>query len=145
MKYIFILVLLCTASATKAQKYILLDEAIAQPAIYTNHLSELEKHKKFFPVEVAHLPDFLEALQKIVNRLDKKNATGTVKNYEAGCAQFTGRIFPLASGEKIEYILTSNCEGIKVTMHLCDAKLTNANNAYFVKTWIKYIKSNIKK
>lgn len=145
MKYIFILIFLCAVSATKAQKFILLDEAIAQPAVYTDHLSEMGRHKNFFPVETAHLPQFLDVLQKISNRLDEKNVTGSVKNYQAGCALFSGRGFPLASGERIEYILTSDCEGVKVTMHLCDAKLTNANNAYFVKTWIKYIKSNIKK
>lgn len=145
MKYFFILVLICTAFITKAQKYMLLDETISQPVVYTNHLSDMEQYKKFFPVEVKYLPQFLEVLQKIVNRLDEMSVTGNIKNYQVGCAQFSGRVFPLASGERIDYILTSDCESIKVVMHLCDAKLTNANNAYFVKTWIKYIRSNIKR
>lgn len=145
MKYFFILVFICSASMTNAQKYVLLDETISQPAVYTNHVSDMEKYKRFFPVEVKYLHQFLEVLQKIVNRLGEKNITGTTKNYKVGCAQFSGRVFPLASGERIDYILTSDCEGIKVTMHLCDAKLKNINNAYFVKTWIKYIRSNIKK
>ena len=145
MKYFLILVFICSASITKAQKYILLDETISQPAIYTNHLSEMEKYNKFFPVEVKYLPQFLEVLQKILNRLGEKNITGSTKNYKVGCAQFSSRVFPLSSGERLDYILTSNCEGVIVTMHLCDAKLTNSNNAYFVMTWIKYIRSNIKK
>jgi hypothetical protein len=145
MKYIFILFFLCASMATKAQKYVLLDEAIAQPAVYTSHLTDLEKHKKFFPVEVKDLPRFLDVLQTILNGLNQKNVTGTAKNYSAGCAHFNGKIFPLASGGRIDYILSSDCEGVKVVMHLCDAKLTNANNAYFIKTWIKYIRSNMKK
>ncbi|MEO8824185.1 MAG: hypothetical protein ABI366_11505 [Ginsengibacter sp.] len=145
MKYLFILVLICTAFITKAQKYMLLDETISEPAVYTNNLSEMGKYRKYFPVEVKYLPQFLEVLQKIVNRLDEKSVTGNTKNFQVGCAQFSGRVFPLASGERIDYILTSDCEGIKVVMHLCDAKLTNANNAYFVKTWIKFIRSNIKR
>ena len=145
MKYFFILILICLACITKAQKYVLLDETISRPAIYTNHLSELDKYKKFFPVEVKYLPKFLEVLQKIENRLNEKIVTGTVSDFKVGCAEFSGRVFPLASGNRIDYILTSDCEGIKEVMHLCDAKLTNANNAYFVKAWLKYIRSNIKK
>lgn len=145
MKYFFVLIFIGSAFITRAQKYLLLDEHISQPAIYTNHLTELEKYRKFFPVEVKDIPQFLAVLEKIVNRLEEKTITGVAKNYKVGCVQFTGRVFPLASGERIDYILTSDCEGINEVMHLCDAKLTNTNNAYFVKTWIKYIRSNIKK
>lgn len=144
MKYFFVIVLVCTASLGKAQKYVLFDEAIAQPAIYSNHLNEMEKYNKFFPVEAKDIPQFLSVLQEIANRLSEHKVTGSVKDYKVGCAQFTGKVFPLAVGNRIDYMLTSNCDGIKVTMHLCDAKLSNANNAYFVKTWIKYIRSTLK-
>jgi hypothetical protein len=144
MKYLFILVFICATSAGKAQKYILLDESISQPAVYTDHLSELNKYKKFFPIEVKDLPQFVSVLQQIVQRLKEKKLTNEVRNYTVGCSQFTGKAFPLTSGERIDYVLTSTCDGKKVTMHLCDAKLSNANNAYFVETWIKYIQSNVK-
>ena len=144
MKYFFILFFIRVSFAAKAQKYVLLDETISQPAVYTNHLDQMEQHKRFFPVEVKYLPRFLEALQKILNDLNEKKIAA-VNNYSAGCAHFSGRVFPLASGGRIDYVLTADCEGAKVVMHLCDAKLTNANNAYFIKTWIKYIRSNMKK
>jgi hypothetical protein len=144
MKYFFIVVLICASSVGKAQKYVLFDEAIAQPAVYTNHLSEMEKYKKFFPVPLKDVPQFLDVLQEIANRLSENKVTGPAKNYKVGCAQFIGKVFPLSVGERIDYVLTSDCDGVKVTMHLCDAKLSNANNAYFVKTWIKYIQSSLK-
>ena len=144
MKYLFIVVLISAAFVSKAQKYVLLDESISQPAVYTDHLSELNKYKKFFPIEVKDLPRFVSVLQQIVQRLKEKKLTNEVRNYTVGCAQFTGKAFPLASGERIDYVLTSTCDGKKVTMHLCDAKLSNANNAYFVETWIKYIQNNVK-
>lgn len=144
MKYLFIIVFICNASLGKSQKYVLLDEAISQPAIYTNHLNEMEKYKKFFPVPVKDVPQFLNVLQEIANRLNKNEVTGPAKNYKVGCAQFTGKVFPLASGGRIDYVLTSDCDGVKVTMHLVDARLSNANNAYFVNTWIKYIRSTVK-
>ena len=145
MKYFLLLTILCVSSATRAQKYILLDEAIAQPAVYTNHLTDLEKYKKFFPVEVKELPQFLEALQKIDDLLNGTNTNTTAINFKVGCAEFKGRAFKLASGTRFDYILTADCEGVKEMMHLCDAKLANANNAYFIRTWIKYIKSNMKR
>ena len=129
---------------SQAQKYVLLDEAIAQPAVYTNHLSELEKYKKFFPVEVNEISEFINVLQQILERLNQKKVTGDAQNYKVGCVEFKGKVFPLSSNERIDYVITSDCDGKKVTMHLCDAKLSNSNNAYFVKTWIKYIKSNVK-
>ncbi len=78
----------------------LLDESISQPAIYTDHLSEMEKYKKFFPVEVKDVPRFLNVLQQIAKRLNKNKVTGPAKNYKVGCAQFTGKVFPLATGER---------------------------------------------
>lgn len=145
MKYFFLLTLLCASLVTRAQKYILLDEAISRPAVYTNHLTDLEKYKKFFPVEVKDLPQFLGVLQKIDDLLSGKNNNATTIDFKAGCAEFKGRAFKLASGPRFDYILTANCEGVKEVMHLCDAKLTNTNNSYFIRTWIKYIKSNIKR
>ncbi len=71
MKYFFIMAFICSATVGKAQKYVLLDEAISQPAVYTDHLSEMEKYKKFFPVAVKDIPQFLNVLQEIANRLSE--------------------------------------------------------------------------
>lgn len=144
MKYLFILLLFVASSAAKAQKYVLLDEAFAQPAVYKEHLTEMEKYKKFFPVMTKDLPRFLNVLQEINSRLSHDKVKGPAKNYKVGCVEFTGKVFPLVSGERIDYVLTSNCDGVNVTMHLCDAQLSNATNAFFIKTWIKYITSTIK-
>ncbi|MGN6249899.1 MAG: hypothetical protein ACTHNG_16220 [Ginsengibacter sp.] len=144
MKYIFIIVALCAATGTKAQNYMLLDESISQPAVYTNHLNEMAKYKKYFPVAVKDLPEFLKVLEEIDGRLSEPKVTGPAKNYKIGCVEFTGKVFPLSSGERIDYVLSSDCENVKIRMHLCDAKLSNSDNAYFVKTWIKYIRSTMK-
>jgi hypothetical protein len=61
-----------------------------------------------------------------------------------GCTEFRGTAFPLATGERLDYMLISTCDDIRVSMHLVDAKINNENNAYFVKTWIKYIRSALK-
>lgn len=144
MKYIFIITLFCATSQCKAQKYILLDESIYRPAVYTSHLSEMEKYRKFFPVEVKDIPQFLNILEEIEKRLSENKNEREARNYKVGCSEFTGQVFPLASGERLDYVLTSTCEGLKIKMHLCDAKISNADNAYFIKTWIKYIKGNLK-
>lgn len=144
MKYIFIFLFICTANQSDAQKYILLDKAMSQPAFYSNRISVSEKFKGFFPVEKKELPKFIQALEQIAKRLSSKKITGKAVQYQIGCTKFTGDAFPLANGERLDYVLTSFCDGIKVSMHLVDARINNENNAYFVNTWIKYIKNTIK-
>lgn len=144
MKYVFLILIICAAHQTKAQKYILLDKAISQPAFYSNSISVSQKFKGFFPVEKKDLPQFLEALEEISQKLFSKKVAGKAKNYTIGCTEFTGTAFPLATGERLDYVLTSTCDGVKISMHLVDAKLNNENNAYFVNTWIKYIRNAMK-
>jgi hypothetical protein len=144
MKYIFIFLLLCFANASQSQRYILLDKTMSQPAFFSNNVSVSEKFKGFFPVEKKDIGKFLEALEETAQRLSSKKITGKPKQYKIGCTEFTGEAFPLASGERLDYQLTSTCGDVKVSMHLVDAKLGNLNNEYFVKTWIKYIKNALK-
>jgi hypothetical protein len=144
MKYIFIFIFICAANQSEAQKYILLDKAMSQPAFYTNQLSVSEKFKGFFPLEKKELPKFIGVLEEIATRLSSKEIRGKAIQYQMGCTKFTGEAFPLARGERLDYVITSNCDGVKVSMHLVDAKINNENNAYFVKTWIKYIKNAVK-
>lgn len=141
MKYLFILFFSVIAFQSRAQKYILLDKAISQSAFYSNQVLVTEKFKGFFPVEKKYLQEFLGALEEIAQRLSSPKITGKAKNYQFGCTELKGMTFPLASGERLDYVLTSSCDNIRITMHLCDAKLSNADNAYFINTWIKYIRN----
>lgn len=141
MKYILVIIFICAAHQSPAQKYVLLDKAISQPAFYSNQILVSEKYRGFFPVEVQYLSKFVEALKEIAHRLSSGKITGKAKNYQFGCAELNGVAFPLASGERLDYVLTSTCDNIRISMHLCDAKLSNEDNAYFINTWIKYIKN----
>ncbi|MEO8962146.1 MAG: hypothetical protein ABI325_09705 [Ginsengibacter sp.] len=141
MKYILVLVIICSSFQSHAQKYILLDKAISQPAFYSNKILVSAKYKGFVPLEKKDIPKFLEALEEIAKRLSSGKITGKAKSYKFGCTELNGVAFPLASGERLDYVLTSSCENLNITMHLCDAKLSNEDNAYYIKTWIKYIRS----
>ena len=143
MKYVFIFLLNCAATQCNAQKYILLDKTISQPAFYSNTISVSEKFKGFFPVEKKEIGKFIEALKEISERLSSKKITGKAKQYQIGCVRFAAVLIPLASGDRLDYVITSTCENVKITMHLCDAKINNENNAYFIKTWIKYIRNTL--
>lgn len=144
MRYILVFLFVCVANISQAQKYILLDKSMSQSPFYSNEITSSEKFKGFFPVERKDLPQFLSALEEIAGRLSSKKMAGKARQYAIGCTQFEGKSFPLASGERLDYVLTSTCGGVKVSMHLVDVKLDNENNAYFVNTWIKYIKNNLK-
>jgi hypothetical protein len=142
MKHIFTIIFICAVLPCAAQKYILLDKTMAEPMVMTNKITIAEKYKNFFPIEKKDISVFIKTLEEISERLSSKKITGKAKDYQIGCTEFLGRVFPLESGERLDYVLISTCDDIKVPMHLVDAKLDNANNAYFVNAWIKYIKSN---
>lgn len=142
MKYlIFTSFLFFGAFKSNAQKYVLLDKTMSQPAFYTDQLSTIEKYKGFLPVESKEIEKFIEVLQEISKRLSSKKITGKAKQYQVGCDKFEGVVIPLGSENRLDYVINSNCDRLRVSMHLCDAKLSNENNAYFINTWISYIKN----
>lgn len=128
-----------------AQKYILLDKQMSRPAFYSDELSVTQKYNGFYPVEARDMEKFIAVLREISQTLSSKNITEKAKQYQVGCDEFEGHVVHLASGNRLNYVLISNCDKMNVTMHLCDAKLSNENNAYFINTWISYIKSNVSK
>ncbi|KAA9040686.1 hypothetical protein FW778_01200 [Ginsengibacter hankyongi] len=145
MKQVLLLIFLFSfTSVTKAQKYALLDQHIAEPVKYANAVTTADKLDDLLPVEKKRIPEFLKALKEIESRLTSTPPFGKVKQYEIGCIKFNGSVITLAAGERIDYVITSSCDGVRISMHLSDAKLSNKSNAFFIKTWIKYIESYVK-
>ncbi|MEP7250950.1 MAG: hypothetical protein ABI683_01180 [Ginsengibacter sp.] len=144
MKYFLLILSSFFIFSVQAQKFALLDKRLAQPIKYTDHVTQTDKFDGFFPVEKKSLTQFLTALEEISKKLETKGPLGTVKQYKIGCTKFTGLTVSLASGARLDYVITSECGDIKVSMHLSNAKISNANNAFFINTWIKYIKSSMK-
>jgi hypothetical protein len=144
MKKFLLLICLFGIQQLRAQKYILLDQRISMPVKYSNTITTADKFKGYFPVEAKNIRQFIKVLEEIASKLSGNNLSEKPKQYEMGCVQFAGNIISLAKGNRIDYVLTSDCDDLKISMHLCDAKLTNADNAYFVNTWISYIKNGIK-
>ena len=142
MRYFLLVFLSLALSNSKGQKFALLDKRLAQPVIYTDHVSQTDKFNGFFPIEKNLLPQFLNALEEISQKLATKGPIGKAKQYQIGCTKFTGLTISLASGDRLDYVITSSCGDIKVSMHLSDAKISNENNAFFINTLIKYIKSS---
>jgi hypothetical protein len=127
-----------------AQKYVLLDQRISMPVKYSNTITAADKFKGYFPVEKKDINVFIKALEEISAQLSGNNLSEKAKQYEIGCVKFIGYIISLEKGKRVDYVITSDCENLKIVMHLCDVKLSNTDNAYFINTWIKYIKSGLK-
>jgi hypothetical protein len=144
MKFFLLFFVLVGSVICKAQKYALLDQHIAQPVTYADKVTTKDKFDDLFPVEKKMLQEFINALREIENRLSSKGPFGEAKQYKVGCAKFSGVTRRLASEERLDYTLTSTCDNVEISMHLCDAKISNASNIYFIKTWIKYIQSYLK-
>lgn len=116
-----------------------------QPAFYSDELSVTQKYNGFFPVEARDIERFIAVLHEISQTLNSKKIIGKAKQYQVGCDKFEGHVVHLASGNRLDYVITSSCDKIKATMHLSDAELSNENNAYFINTWISYIKRGVSK
>ncbi|MDQ6845261.1 MAG: hypothetical protein M3Z92_13075 [Bacteroidota bacterium] len=144
MKFILPFLISFASINLQAQKYALLDTHFAQPITYTDTITPMDKLHRLFPIEKKMLPQFINALLEIEDRLSSKETSGELKQYKFGCIEFAGRTVPLASETRIDYVLTSNCDNVNILMHLCDAKISNGSNLFFIKTWINYIQSNLK-
>jgi hypothetical protein len=144
MKFTLLSFIFLISINTKAQKYVLLDQHLAQPVRYTDKVTSNDKFNDFFPVEKKSLPEFINTLQEIENELSSKERVGKAKQYQLGCVKFSGVTRSPAKEERLDYVLSSSCDNVDISMHLCDAKFSNASNMYFIKTWLKYIQSSVK-
>ncbi len=144
MKFFLLIFFALFISSSYGQKFALLDNRLAQPITYTDNVTQTDKFNGFFPVEKKLLPEFIKALEEISQKLSAHAPIGNAKQYQIGCTKFRGLTVSLASGDRLDYVITSNCGDIKISMHLSDAKISNANNAFFINTWIKYIKRSLK-
>lgn len=143
MKIIVSFLLIFAGISAFGQKFALIDKNMAQPITYTNELTGPDMIKAMFPVEKEKLPEFIKALEEIAAKLSPKQKSGKARDYTIGCTQFTGVAISLLRGDRLDYVIISDCGPTTVTMHLSDSKRTNTSNAYFINTWIKYIKSNL--
>lgn len=145
MKNIFTALLTLLSGFCFSQKYVLIDKKISQPISYTNTVTIENSYKNLFAVEKDKLSQFIAELEKISSTLtDKKKLKPEAINLTIGSTRFVGVKVPLAKEERMDVVLTTDCGGTTVSMHLCDSKVSNARNAYFINTWLKYIKNSIK-
>lgn len=145
MKYFLPVFLILLTGFTYSQKYVLIDKTMAQPLTYTNTVTLQHSYKKMFAVESDKLPRFIAEVEKILAILsDKKKAKPQSLELFVGKTRFVGLKVPTSSEERLDVVLSTDCDGTKLYMHLSDSKISNANNVFFINTWLKYIKSYAK-
>ena len=142
-KFLLSFLLLVTGCAY-SQKYVLIDKKMSQPLSYTNKVTLEHSYKGFFAVESAMIHQFIAAVEKIAAQLSGKAPRPDAFNFNVGKTNFMGQKVHLAKEETMNVVLTTDCDGTKIMMHLSEAKMSNANNAFFVNTWLKYIKGALK-
>ena len=142
----FLLILCIIATTTcSAQKYALVDKQMSLPVIYVDVVSLQDHFKGYFAVEKSKLNEFIVEIEKIARLLsDPKTPKPETIQFNIGSTTFHGLRVPLSVEERMDIVLTTDHGNSKSTMHLSDAKLSNAKNAFFINTWLKYLHSNIK-
>jgi len=141
MKYFLLSFLLVSALVVNGQKYVLLDPRMRDPVTSVSAVTAEEKFKGWFPVEKTMLPLFIRSLEDIQKKLASGSPFVDVKDYAVGCVQFTGRAISIGGVQRLDYVIVATCDNMRIAMHLVDAKITSAHNIFYIKTWIRYIKS----
>ena len=142
MRHLIFTFLIFSTLVCSSQKYALLDKQMGQPVTFTNTVTLQNSFAGFFPVEKDKLVEFVAAIEKIAKQLiDSKKVKPEAFKFTIGTITFTGLKIELKDEDRLDVVLSSQTGQVKTTMHLCDAKISNINNAFFVNTWAKYIRS----
>ena len=145
MKYFLLIFFILINTICSAQKYALVDKQLSLPVIYSNTVTIQDNYKGYFPVEKNRLSEFVTEVEKIGKLLnDPKKPKPETIDFKVGSTTFHGLRVPLAAEERMDIVISTDYGVSKTTMHLSDAKLSNAKNAYFINTWLKYLRSYIK-
>ena len=127
-----------------SQKYVLLDKKMSMPVTYADNITAEQHYKGIFPVEKSNLKRFVAEVEKISKLLISKNTMPQTIDFAVGSTTFHGLKVSLKAEDRMDVVVTTNCSNSNITMHLADAKNSNANNAFYINTWLKYIKGYIK-
>ena len=145
MKHFLYVGFILLSSVCFAQKYVLIDKTMSLPITYSNTITTEHNFKGYFPVEKIKINEFIYEIDKIARLLtDSKTKKPEAFNFNIGSTTFNGLKVPLAVEERLDVTLTTDYGTSKISMHLSDPKISNASNAYFINTWLKYLRSYLK-
>lgn len=144
MKYFLLLGLLLVTTIGISQKYVLIDKKLLKPVEYTDNVTLAHSYRGYFAVEKSQVKQIIAEVEKIAQKLKNTSGLEDSFNYKVGNTSFTGLRIPLAKEERYDVVLSTDCGQVKSLMHLSDAKISNATNVYYINTWLKYLKNNIR-
>ena len=145
MKHFLYVGFIFLSSVCSAQKYVLIDKTMILPVTYSNTITPEDNFKGYFPVEKIKIDEFINEIDKIARLLADNNTKKPEGfNFNIGSTTFNGLKVPLAKEERLDVTLTTDYGTTQISMHLSDPKISNASNAYFINTWLKYLRSHLK-
>jgi hypothetical protein len=144
MKYFLLLIFIGTATICTAQKYVLIDKKMSMPLAYTDNVTLEHNYKGYFAVEKTRVKEVIAEVEKIAQKLKTGEKVDDSFNFKIGNTSFVGLKIPLAKDERYDVVLSTDCGRLKSSMHLSNPRITKASNAYYINTWLKYLKNNLK-
>ena len=144
MKHIYLLLWCFHILSINGQKYVLLDKTMTVPPSYTNTVTIMDDYRKMFAIEKSNLPAFLIMMDKLNEMLTGNYPLGVFDFSLDRNTRFTGMKITVKKEDRMDVLLTSDCITHKFRMHLCDARLSNSINSFYMKAWADYIRDNLK-
>jgi hypothetical protein len=144
MKHFLYAIFLLVSLNSSGQKYVLVDKKMRLPVTYVNTISILDSYNGYFPIDKNKIKEFITEIDKIAKLLsDPKTKKPETIDFLVGSTTVHGLRVLLGIEERMDIVLTTNYGKEKSSMHLSDAKISNASNAFFINTWLKYLRSYI--
>ena len=127
-----------------AQKYVLVDKKMRLPVTYANTVTTQDNFKGYFAIDKTKISEFITEIEKIAGLLTdpKKKKPETIDLF-LGSTTLHGLRIALKTEERMDIVVTTDYGNTKSIMHLCDPKISNASNAYYITIWLKYLHSYI--
>jgi len=144
MKYFLLFGFLFVTTIALSQKYVLIDKKLLKPVEYTDNVTLAHSYRGYFAVEKSQVKQIIAEVEKITQKLKNSSGLEDSFNYKVGNTSFIGLRIPLAKEERYDVVLSTDCGQVKSLMHLSDAKISNSTNVYYINTWLKYLKNNIR-
>ncbi len=144
MKHLlFGIFMLCSAYCS-AQKYALVDKKMNLPVTYANTLRAADAYKGYFPIEKVNIKKVITEIENIAGLIkDSTKKLPEKLDITIGSTTLHGLRVQLSTEDRIDIVLTTSYGTSKSTMHLCDTKISNTSNAFFITTWLKYLRSYV--
>jgi hypothetical protein len=141
LSFIICLVLLISINSKAQQRYAIIDRKLKQPFRFADTITNEQLNNGYFAVEKQNIDTLVVKLQLLKDRLQRvaREHYDEVK-WNIGSTQLTIKVVKWYFADRLNVsISTDTGQGYDHSIYIVDAKISNNDNARYLKRLIDYI------